>query len=1352
MGRRRPTIAAAGRRGLVASVIAATLSFAALAGALSSSLAWGAAPDFSGVADILGGQRILLRDDDLVVSGAFGGNAVPSVLTLRTADSHVSPPLRSDLPLTSGHAVTAVGRMYAITNDVVATLAFGQPGNPATVGVRIVDPVKDASVFSSIPGGAIALNAITMADVNGDGYLDLIVEYTVSQNGHVMNDMLMVATAADVTNPQSGLRWGPPVALPLAPLVADSPFLGLAAGDFDGNGQPDVALVGVTLAGDTNLNVYTIAPASLALSLASTTRIAQFFAAPGNQASLAAGRFGTTAHDQLVLVGAQLFSNFQVLPIDFKGLQPVLGHIFDTGLAPGGPSGFARIRSGRIAWFGDRDQAALLLVGSGQQQVSILTFDANLDITEAPKGEASLDCVSDIALGNFDRRQSSAPPASTDRNPNLQLALLGSNCGSELWMNVYDVDPSSFQLAQVGGIVTALPGRPSAAGMSLVAGDTQGRSFLLGPPTKVTVTGSIQPDVILGMPPMHVDFVCGAANTGPRCAPSVLNLTGKPSKYFSRYETAQSASDQSSNTNTTSYTFGTKATIDQKASYKVPDTLTVSAELKANAQQTHNQSVAVKYNTYSSKQFDVSTQTGFSDLVWFTAKRFNVYVYQVLGHCEAALGNPAGDGCPAGTRPLYVQFSGPDQVVQHRIDGNLLEWYQPTQESGNVFSYPWSAELLKKLYPGFSALTPDPSPVWSTDTSGSSVSVQWTKGSGSSVTSGSVCTQSFDVTASVSGEVKIAGFDSTTSFALDYSSSRSVSTLNESTATLGASTGIKIVKPPFENPGQYAYAAQTYIFGQQAPAGTVQQIPLGTAVQSSGPLWTAFVADPTDMGDGAGAWWAHAYTVPDVALNHPLRWNWTPPSATTGDVMTFNAANRSNPADSEFYFMKGLYITSASADGQGPQIVQATAGDVIRLQARVYNYSLADMPAGTTVHVRFYGQPWDNTTHDFAGHAFPIDEVVLDPIPGFNSVSSGGAEPNWALASTTLDTGAHADTYLVFWVVVWMERNGRLLPEVAGHGLTALPAAGIDPADVAIEPYSNNVGFYNQPFFVAPRASAKKGAAAEVPGTLGVGRVSASPGQVALFERATIAATLTSDRGPVGSVLVLFYDGDPRQGAEAFDAELIAHIRADDVYVTKVTFAPRTCGRHTIFVEAQPSAATPASGTVTVDVQCAAVSAFTGKAEKVGSGKADGKVTLSGGIPVTAAVDLSGATVTVTSLLQEIGGGELVQGDRGARALPVTLTARRDSKPTGAIFETPSGARPSFRIEVKQRDAKSRELDVSIKVEGATIPRAPQGCSTEKGSIAPLRTSLSIAARNQDPVALTRDLTWQCGKGELKTP
>ena len=50
---------------------------------------------------------------------------------------------------------------------------------------------------------------------------------------------------------------------------------------------------------------------------------------------------------------------------------------------------------------------------------------------------------------------------------------------------------------------------------------------------------------------------------------------------------------------------------------------------------------------------------------------------------------------------------------------------------------------------------------------------------------------------------------------------------------------------------------------------------MDTTVQSSGPLWTSFLVDPSDTPNGAGVWWAQAYTNPDVALNHPQRWTWT---------------------------------------------------------------------------------------------------------------------------------------------------------------------------------------------------------------------------------------------------------------------------------------------------------------------------------------------------------------------------------------------------------------------------------------------------------------------------------------------
>jgi hypothetical protein len=378
----------------------------------------------------------------------------------------------------------------------------------------------------------------------------------------------------------------------------------------------------------------------------------------------------------------------------------------------------------------------------------------------------------------------------------------------------------------------------------------------------------------------------------------------------------------------------------------------------------------------------------------------------------------------------------------------------------------------------------------------------------------------------------------------------------------------------------------------------VQQIPLNTDIQSTGTLWTGFVADPTD-GLGGG-WWAQTYTLPDVALNHPVRWSVTSqtssspaanclrfnPASTTVDCATFNAPDLTDLPTSEFYWMRGLFVTPASAQGQGPQTTFVTAGDALLLEARVYNYSLADMAPDTRVRVRFYGQRWDNTAGHFSGDAFLIGEQVAQPIPGFNSPSAGSGY-NWEMVSTTFDTAAYADTYLVFWVVVWMEDgSGNLVPEMADHGLAGIPGSLTSLADVPIEAHSNNVGFYNQPVFVAPAGSAQAQSPAPVHGNMRIPRAHVAPRLVAPGEKAVVAATLRSRRDAVRGVQVVFYDGDPQQGGKVFDVDFVPHLRANDTYVVRVPFRPTACGRHDIFVVADAGGEAVATEKAHVRVGC----------------------------------------------------------------------------------------------------------------------------------------------------------------------
>jgi hypothetical protein len=227
--------------------------------------------------------------------------------------------------------------------------------------------------------------------------------------------------------------------------------------------------------------------------------------------------------------------------------------------------------------------------------------------------------------------------------------------------------------------------------------------------------------------------------------------------------------------------------------------------------------------------------------------------------------------------------------------------------------------------------------------------------------------------------------------------------LNTSTQTLSASTGIQVNKPDYGDvvADNYLYDFGGYIFGHSPATETVQTIPLedaqgdSIAIQATGPLTVAFVADPLREGL---PWWLQAYRRPDVGLNHPEGWNWSKSTQTA----SLNSASSEEPAlDQPFYHIKGLFITPQDANGTGPQLTTATAGDQLRLQARAYNFSLVDVPAGSQVHARFYGQVYDNGT--LVGNSFLIGEDVIEPIPGFKSTSTNQEVPNWALANMTFD-------------------------------------------------------------------------------------------------------------------------------------------------------------------------------------------------------------------------------------------------------------------------------------------------------------------------------------------------------------
>jgi hypothetical protein len=262
---------------------------------------------------------------------------------LQTTDSNVTQAVRTDAPWNpplssaiSGLAtVMDVGRMFQLPNDVVAAVATQNDNGTLVLSVFIYDPVQGTNLAGAVPTelpwGEVDFAAL--ADFTGDGYADLVI--------HNASGALRVATAKDVTQMNQGLAWGPEIE---AGAHGGSESIAFAVGDVRGDGQRQIAMI--TLGpGDQGLalNILTVNPTTLAIAQASSITLAiPDSSVIGLFPSLAAGRFGTTLHDQLVLVyGQGVFSSVttKVVTIDLDAsLQPTVKATLDLGIQtnPGG--------------------------------------------------------------------------------------------------------------------------------------------------------------------------------------------------------------------------------------------------------------------------------------------------------------------------------------------------------------------------------------------------------------------------------------------------------------------------------------------------------------------------------------------------------------------------------------------------------------------------------------------------------------------------------------------------------------------------------------------------------------------------------------------------------------------------------------------------------------------------------------------------------------------------------------------------------------------------------------------------------------------------------------------------------
>jgi hypothetical protein len=1176
-------------------------------------------PDFANTTDILNGETHMLRTDDLAAVNTLLPGSPPftldtTTLFMLTANSAVSATQQVISSTTATGPVStpasiALGRMFDLPNDVAVVVSVdgGPPsGQGLVLAATVYDRLGNRSFRQVIVTNAPLSDPqdtlqTVMADFTGDGYDDLAVGYGASLS------YVQIVQAVDPTNWAAGLKIGP--ASPWG-----QPFGDLAAADVEGSRVPLLAALANGLAANgaaASILLFDIDPQTLFAELLSVTGVPN----AGQINAIVSGNYdGNAADDEVVVVGGQVggTQNVVVQVYDFAGSPPIPVPL-EQATVPVPILTSLSASSARVHPFSADSDAVALAVQSIDGSGLLTTFKVeNGELVQQPFWSYENFDVDGVTLGRFDHRT-----AAGAIDPNLQLAVFGANdtTPSEQQLRIFDLGSSGegYTLTLRSTADFSLP--PNLP-TTLAAGDLQGRSLRLGPPNKITIDGHSAPSTIVGMPPMHIDWVvpsCSDPQHTNCTQPGVVTILTKPASNYAQLNTSVKNSNQSSSQKTTSFSLATKETVGTKLSYGVPFVGSVSVDVKDSAQQLHDHSVATAQNAYGTFEFDASVRTGFADHVWFDNYRFNIWTYPVLGVKVCPEAKPSCS--PSEQVPLHVQFSGPDQIASYDLDGSVLEWYQPVWEPGNLLSYPWREEQLLSQVPR--AIVNNKSDVWAADSSGSNASVTWAQGGGQTLSQGSTNTFSNDAGVTVSAKASIAGFGISGSVGFDVANSKATQTLNTATNSRGSSTGFSVNKPA-EGVADYVFAAQTYILGQAPLTGTVQSLPLTATVAISGPLRLSFWANPLDPVTG-GEWWPTAYALPDVALNHPTRWTWTK-TFEKPNIMTFNpVVTTTSPYDQEFYLMRGLLVT-ADGQPQGPQLTTAPVTETLLLQAVVYNYSAVDMDAATlaqpaaAVKVRFYGQLFRADEGEYPiGESFLIGEDTLAPLPGFASTTTPGDPPNRAVALETFSPAdfeqtREGDVYVRFWVAVWMEdENGALVQEMEAHGLTADPGdlTITTMGDVPVQPYSNNVGTFKQVFYVQPAggsgaqaASGALGASAAPTLTLAVEQT--QPPQAPLPTMAgplgkyLVTATLDGGSEPLSAVQ-LFYSEGPLSGpSDTFDWEHVPYVGAGKRFVNAVIYTPPACGVRKLNVVTLVGTQEIMNSTTVVNVPCVAILPFIG--------------------------------------------------------------------------------------------------------------------------------------------------------------
>ena len=507
----------------------------------------------------------------------------------------------------------------------------------------------------------------------------------------------------------------------------------------------------------------------------------------------------------------------------------------------------------------------------------------------------------DIAVGNFDHMSpGQSNPSQLERNPDLQIALIGARIADRRSYDgafyIYSVSEDYQTLTQEQDqfFDHGFTGGNNIVEMTLTAADLRGRSFRLGQGYKITVERA-QPQTVLAMPPMHADYVSPSGGKDP----TVVNFSVAPAGFSSRYKQQTSAETTVSKTITTSSSFSGEESLSGSVTLGKTDANTGELENGVKITDTFKAMQEIKDSTaningdFNSEEKTITQSTGLSDVIWFEDSSYFLWVYPVIGRKVCPADKP---NCKDSEKvPLQLMFSAPKPSTFQYVATDTVEWYQPPWEFGNILSYPAGLSQLKLYIPDINLLTGQQS-VFATDDTESELETTWSNGrtTGQDVDHEELFSESNELSIEGATSFKILGAGAKENFSLDlnFGGSNGTQSLKKSETKFTSARGITIAKSAaFPTPSTYKYSFSPFIFGRIQPVGYTDTVPNTDALLSYGALRSAFTVDP--LNTTVGTWWSQSpyKNFPDVALNHPNRWDFADLRIPDNNVVPPNCVN-----------------------------------------------------------------------------------------------------------------------------------------------------------------------------------------------------------------------------------------------------------------------------------------------------------------------------------------------------------------------------------------------------------------------------------------------------------------------------